>query len=143
LKAIVKSETSKAVEITGQVIDVYLAAKDAARPSAPSVVMPMAEVHGTRVGDTHVRGEVVLWCQLAAHAQRVTIHRVHGAIRRQYKIPSVYSLSVSVWPLARVFLEDLAMRRVFLERTAKDVPRPTHLRLVQDTRQIPMPWGRG
>lgn len=141
LKAIVKSETVKAVEITGQVIDVYLAAREASRPAVgPSVVVPIAEVHGTRVGDTHARAEVVTWCQLAALSQGTTLHRVHGALRRQYKVPSVYALSVSVWPTARVFLEDLAMRRVDLQRKA--VTGSTHLRLVQPSPQMPLPWGQ-
>lgn len=124
LKAIVKSETPKAVEITGQVIDVYLAAREASRP-APSVVVPMSEVHGTRVGDTYARAEVAKWCRLAALEQGTTIHRVHGALRRQYKVPSVYALAVSVWPTARRFLEDLAGNQLRLAHS----------------RQMPLPWG--
>lgn len=143
LKAIVKSETARAVEITGQVIDVYLAARESARPS-PVVAAPapisFADVHGSRVGETHARAEVASWCQVAALAHGVSVHRVHGALRRQYKVCSVYDLAVAVWPTARTFLESLAHGKLRLDPPNK---KPV-LRLLQGGKaqaQTSFPWG--
>lgn len=124
LKAIVKSETAKAVEITGQVIDVYLAAREAKSSAAMMAVhapatVAFADVHGSRIGETHVRDELVSWCKMAALARGVTLHRVHGALRRQYKVCSVYDLAVAVWPTARTFLEALAQGRLILPTPGK------------------------
>lgn len=143
LALVVLLRTDRARELRVSLVRLFVAVRRGLVPApAPSSVVPISEVHGSRVGDTHARAEVVTWCKLAGLAQGTTLHRVHGALRRQYKVPSVYALSVSVWPTAKAFLEDLALRRVDLPRPAKDEPRPTHLRLVQDTRQVPMPWGR-
>jgi len=112
LLAIVKSETPKAVEITGQVIDVYLEVRRSP-PQPVSVALDVA--HGPRVGETVLeRAELVSWCTLAALALGVSIHRVHGAIRRTYRVPSAYAVSVFVWPMVRSFLEALTQRKLLL-----------------------------
>jgi hypothetical protein len=132
LKAIVKSETPKAVEITGQVIDVYLAVRSAqARPAT----IPLDVAHGPRIGETELeRRELVSWCTLVAASLGVSVHRVHGAIRRTYRVPSAYAVTVLAWPLVRSFLEALGQRRILLPGRARPV-----LRLVQDTRQLGLP----
>ena len=103
LMAIVKSETAKAVEITGQVIDVYLAVRTASRAVAAE--------------------------------QRFTIHRVHGLLRRKYRVASAYALSMSVWPSAKGYLEGLASPRF-------GAPSPV-LQLVRRPRQLALPGVSG
>lgn len=132
LLAIVKSETPKAVEITSQVIDVYLAVRAS---SARPVTIPLDVAHGPRIGETDLeRRELVSWCTLVAASLGVSVHRVHGAIRRTYRVPSAYAVTVLAWPLVRSFLEALGQRRILLPGRTRPV-----LRLVQDTRQLGLP----
>ena len=132
LIAIAKSETSIAHQITAQVIDVYLAVRSAqARPAT----IPLDVAHGPRIGETEFeRRELVSWCTLVAASLGVSVHRVHGAIRRTYRVPSAYAVTVLAWPLVRSFLEALGQRRILLPGRARPV-----LRLVQDTRQLGLP----
>ena len=136
LIAIAKSETPLADTITRQMVDVFMAFREGRLAPSLSAV-PLAEVHGSRVGETAARVELVAWSRLAAATLEVTVHRVHGALRRQYKVASPYHLSLSVWPTARAFLEALATKRLFLEAPA----RPAPLRLLQGGAQLAMPWG--
>lgn len=132
LIAIAKSETAIAHQITAQVIDVYLAVRSA---SARPVTIPLDVAHGPRIGETDLeRRELVSWCTLVAASLGVTVHRVHGAIRRTYRVPSAYAVSVLAWPLVRSFLEALGQRRILLPGR-----RPA-LRLVQGGRgQLSLP----
>lgn len=132
LIAIAKSETPIAHQITAQVIDVYLAVRAAqARPAT----IPLDVAHGPRIGETELeRRELVSWCTLVAASLGVSVHRVHGAIRRTYRVPSAYAVTVLAWPLVRSFLEALGQRRILLPGRARPV-----LRLVQDTRQLGLP----
>lgn len=132
LKAIVKSETAKAVEITGQVIDVYLAVRSAqARPSP----IQLDVAHGPRIGETELeRRELVSWCTLVAASLGVSVHRVHGAIRRTYRVPSAYAVTVLAWPLVRSFLEALAQRKLLLPGRTRPI-----LRLVRNASQLEFP----
>lgn len=132
LIAIAKSETAIAHQITAQVIDVYLAVRASqARPAT----IPLDVAHGPRIGETELeRRELVSWCTLVAASLGVSVHRVHGAIRRTYRVPSAYAVTVLAWPLVRSFLEALGQRRILLPGR----PRPV-LRLVQDARQLGLP----
>lgn len=133
--------TPKARELRVALVRLFVAVRHglvAAPPAGAPPAVPFAEVHGSRVGDTHARRELVSWCVLAATAHGVTIHRIHGALRRQYKVPSAYALSVSVWPTARAFLEDLATKRLYLDAPTRQRP---VLQLVQGgaSRQLGLP----
>lgn len=133
-----KSKTPLANAVTRQVARVFIAYTEGRlAPIAPTLpAVPLAEVHGSRVGETTtVRAELVAWCKLAARSLGVTIHRVHGAIRRQYKVASAYHLSLNVWPMVRAFLESLATQRLFL-----DAPTRPALRLIAGGAQTSMPW---
>ncbi len=138
LLAIAKSETPMADTITRQMIDVFDAYLSGQRAPAVKAV-PIAEVHGSRVGETISRAELVLLCVLATERLGVTIHRVHGALRRQFKVASAYHLALSVWPTARAFLEALVQGKLYLEAPAPRA-RPS-LRLLQGGAQLAMPWG--
>lgn len=138
LIAIAKSDTPLADTITRQMVDVFMAYLEGRLAPAVKAV-PIAEVHGSRVGETISRAELVLLCVLATERLGVTIHRVHGALRRQFKVASAYHLALSVWPTARAFLEALVQGKLYLEApTARARP---SLRLLQGGAQLAMPWG--
>ena len=113
LIAITKSETPLAVSITAQVIDVYLAVRHR-DPRPANTVVSLDVAHGPRVGDTSERAELAALCRVVAAALSVSLHRVHGAIRREYGVPSAYAVSLLIWPTVRRYLERLALRKVAL-----------------------------
>ena len=130
LVALLRTPMARALRVS--LVKLFGAMRRGELVAAP-VAFPIAEVHGSRVGETHARTELMSWCALAALAHGVTLHRIHGALRRQYKVPSAYALSVSVWPTARAFLEALATKRLFLDAPTR--ARPV-LQLVQGGRQL-------
>lgn len=141
LVALLRTEQARALRIS--LVKVFVAVRHGSIPApAASSVVPISEVHGSRIGETVGREEVVGWCKMAARSLGVTVHRVHGAIRRQYKVPSVYALSCSVWPTARAFLESLAMGKLYLDPPGR---RPA-LRVLEGGKsraQTSFPWGAG
>jgi hypothetical protein len=108
LLVITRSDTKIAHAITRQVIEVFKAVRRG-QPPVPQQVPVMSS--SPLVGETHLRGEVPAWCAMAARAQGVSVHRIHGELRREFHVPGVYQLPVLLWPFARNLLESLAFGR--------------------------------
>lgn len=88
------------------------------------------------VGDSRVhRAEMVSWCELAAHRAHVSVHRIHGELRRQCRSPSVYQIPLVLFPQARELLEAIAHGRLMLPPRAV-----RRLALVADPAQGVLPF---
>ncbi len=113
--AAARSDTAKAIEVTRSMVEAFVSARrDMAPQHLPA--LPLDVAHGPRVGETEERANLENACRLAALTLKVSIHRIHGAVRRQYGVPSVYALALYAWPFARTFLGSLADGSILLPR---------------------------
>lgn len=118
-----KSETAKANAITRQVVEVFVAARR-------GLLAPTATLeHPARVGDNALlRREMASLCDVAAKMQGVSVRRVHGYLRTEFRVSGPYLLPISAWSYARDQLFQLARRTLLLP------PRPgraANLRLLR------------
>lgn len=115
LKVIAKSETAIADAILDVVIDVFDAVmRGQLVAAAQQVPVPVLST-SPLVGDSRIhRAEIASWCRLAAHSNGVSVHRIHGELRRQFRVPSVYLIPLVLHPQARELVEALALRRLLL-----------------------------
>lgn len=108
---IARSNTKLAHAITRQVVQVFIAVRRG-QLAAPEQVPVLAT--SPLVGDGHLRGDMSARCAMAARCLGVRIQRVHGFVRRQFKVPGIYQLPVLLYPMARDLLEALALGRLLL-----------------------------
>ena len=112
LKVIAKSETAIADAILDDVIAVFIAVRRG-QLATPQQVPVLST--SPLVGDSRVhRAEMVAWCTMAARNNGVTVHRIHGELRRQCRVPSVYQIPLVLFPQARELVESLALGRLLL-----------------------------
>jgi hypothetical protein len=114
LKVIAKSDTDIADKILDQVIAVFIAVRRG-QMAAPEQVPVLSS--SPLVGDSHLRAELSARCAMSARCLAVGIHRVHGFVRRQFRVPGIYQLPVVLYPMARDLLESLALGRLMLPAT--------------------------
>lgn len=125
LLVITRSDTKIAHAITRQVIEVFRAVRRSQLP-APQQVPVLSS--SPLVGDSRVhRAEMASWCKMAARNNGVSVHRVHGELRRQCRVPGVYQIPLVLYPQARELVESMALGRLLLptapgRRLLKSVP---------------------
>lgn len=124
LIAISRSDTKMAVVITRQMIEVFLAyQRGALQPVAG--VLDLTLVSGPRIGDSYtVKAELMGQCQSVAREIGTSVGRIHGVIRREFKVSSPYFVSMHLWPTVQKSLKDLVKSHELRSL-------PPHLRLVQ------------
>lgn len=111
LKVIARSETAIADAILDEVIQVFRAVLRGQLAEPQQVpVLSTSPV----VGDSHLRAEFGAWCAMAARNLGVGVHRIHGAVRRQFRVAGIYQLPVVLYPMARDLVESLGLRRLLL-----------------------------
>lgn len=123
LLVISRSDTAIAHTITRQVVQVFVAARRGQRPESQQVpVLSTSPV----VGDSHLRAEFGAWCAMAARNLGFGVHRIHGAVRRQFRVSGIYQVPVVLYPMARDLVEALGLRRLLLptstSKTLRSVP---------------------
>lgn len=132
LLVIARSDTAKAVAITRQVVQVFLAVRRGASAAPTTPVLAT----GVRVADNVMaRDDVASRCRLAAAGSGLSLRRVHGAVRKQFLVAGVYQVPLAILPLVREFLEALALRRLVLPAKPPRLP-PRR----GDDRQLTMRW---
>lgn len=136
LKVVAKSETAIADAILDEVIRVFIAYRIGHLPTPTPEQVPVLSA-SPLVGDSRVhRSEIAAWCRLAARNSNVSVHRVHGEVRRQFRAPGIYQIPLVLYPQARELIESLALGRLLL--AGKPVER--RLALVQDEPQHVLPF---
>lgn len=89
--AIMRSDTQAATAIARQVVEVFLAYR-------AGLMKPTAMLGDARIGDGSLhQGAARSHCRNVAKALGVTIHRVHGVLRREFKVPSIYLIRLAEW----------------------------------------------
>ncbi|WP_394831672.1 hypothetical protein LVJ94_34685 [Pendulispora rubella] len=119
LKLITRLRTPQADAVVDEMIRVYRQAISELRaPEPPAPARLLSEVaHGPRVGDSAIqRREVAFYCRAAANACSASIQSIHGFVRREFRVPGIYHLSVLLWPQAKALLEALGMGRLMLPK---------------------------
>jgi hypothetical protein len=124
LKLITRLRTPEADAMVDEVIRVYrIAIRQLAIPASTPDVIPESGpipivpelVNAPKVGDSEItRREMGFYVNAAKMACGVSVHRVHGVLRREFNVCSPYRLSILVWPHARALLESLGMGRLML-----------------------------
>jgi hypothetical protein len=72
------------------------------REPAQSYRVDAGVVHGPALGDhPQKREELGNMCKAIASVQRCSVSSVHGALRRDYGVNSVYRISVLYWEIVR------------------------------------------
>lgn len=90
LLAIMRSDTEAARAITRQVVDVFLAYRD-------GTLKPTVQ-GDARIGDGMLhRMTAKGHCRAAAKAIGVSLLRVYGVLRREFKVPSMYLIRLGEW----------------------------------------------
>ena len=70
-------------------------------------------VHGPRVGDNDLlRSEVSNMCAAVAKASRLPLRRVHGWVRRTFKVPGIHHLGVAIWPTVKDLLFQIILGKL-------------------------------
>lgn len=125
LLVITRSNTKIAHAITRQVVEVFKAVRRGQLAASPPQQVPVLST-SPLVGDSRIhRAEVAAWCRLAARGSNVSVHKVHGELRRQFRAPGVYLMPLVLYPQARELLESIAFGRLLLaskERQLKSIP---------------------
>jgi hypothetical protein len=104
LKVVTRINTDKARAMVGLMVQVFRRAMGELRPvlPPPAAVPVLADVaNAARMKDTPegIR-DVKALSKAAATAMKVSVAKVHGAIRHQQNVASPYAISVLVWTLA-------------------------------------------
>lgn len=112
LLAIARSDTKIAHAVTRQVVQVFIAVRRGDLP-APEQVPVLSS--SPLVGDSRLhRAEMSSWCKMAARNNNMSVHRIHGELRRQCRVPGIYQIPLVLYPQAREFVESLALGRLLL-----------------------------
>jgi hypothetical protein len=72
---------------------------------------------------------------MAARNNGVSVHRIHGELRRQCRVPGVYQIPLVLFPQARELVESLALGRLLLP-----VAKGRRLTAVADPAQHVLPF---
>jgi hypothetical protein len=116
LLVIARSNTKIAHAITRQVVQVFIAVRRG-QLAAPQPVPVLST--SPLVGDSRLhRAELAGWCVMAARNLGVRVQRIHGAVRRQFRVPGIYQLPLVFHPLACDLVESLAFGRLLLPNLA-------------------------
>ena len=100
--------------------------------AAPATVA-LDVVHGPRVGDVPaLRAEVSNMCAAIAKATSLSLQRVHGWVRRTFKVSGIHSLGVVIWPTVKDLLFQIMLGKLTIARPVRMLP--------PDRRQVSMPW---
>jgi len=132
LKVIAKSETAIADQILDEVIAVFIAYRRG-QLAAPQPVPVLST--SPLVGEGHLRAEFSGWCAMAARNLGVAVHRIHGAVRRQFRVAGIYQLPVVLYPMARDLVQSIAFGRLLLPGAPS-----RRLTLVPDPAQAVLPF---
>lgn len=127
-------ETSQAMQVRIEIIKTTMMwRRSVKKPTPANIGLDIS--HGPRIGEeTLLRARMKTLCKRAAVLRGKTIQSVHGVIRAEYMVPSVYQVSVLAWPHVERLLEAIMDGRLLIP-TAKRRP----LRLVaRDPRQKEM-----
>lgn len=110
LTALLRTEAGRKARIV--LVKAFVAQRRETIPTLPVV----AEIaNAARMGDSpEMKAQMVGACVMAARAARTPLRKVHGFIRRTYRVSSPYFLAVVFWPQVRQMLVDLAMGRLAL-----------------------------
>ena len=119
LRVVAKSETKKADEILGQVIDVYIKVRRGLivdRDLKPAnVVLPTESATTTRTGDVPlVRNTISMLCKLAAKSTGRPLQAIHGYVRKTFRTVGIHQLPIGLWPVCEKTLNALAMGTLLL-----------------------------
>lgn len=112
LLVIGRSDTKIAHAITRQVVQVFIAVRRGQLP-APQQVAVLSSAPLVGSSRPH-RAELAAWCQMAARNNGVSVHRIHGELRRLLRVPGVYMVPLVLYPQARELVESLALGRLLL-----------------------------
>jgi hypothetical protein len=116
LKVSAKSETAIADQILDEVIRVFIAVRRG-QLAAPQQVPVLST--SPVVGDSRLhRAQLASWWRMAARNNDVSVHRVHGEIRRQFRSPSIYQIPLVLYQQACELAEALAVGRLLLPSRA-------------------------
>jgi hypothetical protein len=103
-----------------------------AAPIAATIDLSVAT--GARMGDSpEGRERVASACGMAARSQDVSIHAVHGFLRRVFKVPSAYAIPIVAWSPAHEMLVAIAKG---------DLPIRKPRLVLSNIRQMPLPGVR-
>lgn len=116
---------------------VLVKAFGALRRGTANVPTRLDASQGPRIGEEpRLRAEVGELCRMVARASGTSLRRVHGYVRRIYRVPGVYHVSLYAWPFVRASLEAVGLGRLRIEP-----PRRAPLRLIHGGRQLALPLG--
>jgi hypothetical protein len=111
-----RSNTKGAIGITRQIVEVFRAVRRG-QLAAPQQVAVLSSAPLVGSSRPH-RAELAAWCQMAARNNGVSVHRVHGELRRLLRVPGVYMVPLVLYPQARELVESLALGRLLLPTNA-------------------------
>jgi hypothetical protein len=121
LLAIMRSDTQVATTIARQVVEVFLQYREGLL-KAVEKALPVGDA---RVGDGIYHRELARsHCRRVAKMLKVSVARVHGAIRREFKVPSIYLIRLGEWDRFVATVE-------FMERECGHPKLPLKLRDLQ------------
>jgi len=122
LKVIAKSDTAVADAILDEVIDVFIKArKGLLLPRAQPLSLDIA--HGPRVGDVpNVREDLSALCAMTARASGHSLRRIHGFLRRTYRVPGIHHIALVLYPAVKQTLEAIGLGRLHLARALPAAP---------------------
>lgn len=126
--------TPKARELRIALVRVFGAVRRRALETGAASTLPLDVAHGARIGDVpNMRNEAAALCAMAARASGYGLRKVHGFVRRTYRVPGIYHVAVLAWPAVKATIEAVALGRLFIEGVRRLPPK-------KDPRQLPIRW---
>ncbi len=112
LAVLLQLRTPQARRLRGVLVRLFIAVRrgQLTAPQQVAVLSSAPLVGGSRAH----RAELASWCQMAARNNGVSVHRVHGELRRLLRVPGVYLVPLVLYPQAREIVESLALGRLLL-----------------------------
>lgn len=99
---------------------------------APPTTVALDVVHGPRVGEVPMlKAEVSNMCASVAKATRIPLRRVHGWVRRTFRVPGVHHIGVVIWPTVKALLFEILLGKITIAAQSRGLLPP-------DRRQLDM-----
>lgn len=107
--------TPKARELRIALVKCFRAYRDGLLPRAQPLSLDIA--HGPRVGDVpNVREDLSALCAMTARASGHSLRRIHGFLRRTYRVPGIHHIALVLYPAVKQTLEAIGLGRLHLAR---------------------------
>lgn len=121
LMSMLKTPTARLLRMAMVRLFVAYRRAELAAPEPATVQLEIA--HGPRVGEVpNLRADISSLCAMTARASGQSVSKVHGFVRKTYRVPGIHHVAVVVWPAVKATLEQIALGRISIGPMRRALP---------------------